>query len=281
MSRPPALRWLHDRRDVPGRGAASTRRKLARGRRAPGGPGQGDVPPCRPRGGGGAALRGGPRPGRAARLSGSAARRRTAGGPGLLRGRWTPPRPSGARAGRRGPRPGLGLRDGRLLRGGARGRGGAGRRGGHDRRAGGEGLAAPRPRRHLPGRARRGPHRGAPLRRRELRRGHLQRRDQPGPRQGTRLRRGRPRPPPRGRLAIADIVSGRALKERTRRNVELWAACIAGAIPRDSYLEAIESAGFTVRQVRRNDYRFISERALDACSTYEVESISLGAVAAG
>ncbi|MFL5865877.1 MAG: methyltransferase domain-containing protein [Thermoleophilaceae bacterium] len=86
---------------------------------------------------------------------------------------------------------------------------------------------------------------------------------------------------PRGRLAIADIVSGRALKERTRRNVELWAACIAGAIPRDSYLEAIESAGFTVRQVRRNDYRFISERALDACSTYEVESISLGAVAAG
>ena len=37
---------------------------------------------------------------------------------------------------------------------------------------------------------------------------------------------------PGGRLAIADIVSGRALKERTRRNVELWAACIAGAIPR-------------------------------------------------
>ncbi len=28
-------------------------------------------------------------------------------------------------------------------------------------------------------------------------------------------------------------------------------------------------------EVRKNDYRFISERALDACSTYEVESISL------
>ena len=27
--------------------------------------------------------------------------------------------------------------------------------------------------------------------------------------------------------------------------------------------------------VRKNDYRFVSERALDACSTYEVESISL------
>ena len=83
---------------------------------------------------------------------------------------------------------------------------------------------------------------------------------------------------PGGRLAIADIVSGRALKERTRRNVELWAACIAGAIPRDTYLGAIEAAGFRVEDVRVNDYTFISERALDACSTYGVESIALLAV---
>jgi arsenite methyltransferase len=83
---------------------------------------------------------------------------------------------------------------------------------------------------------------------------------------------------PGGRLAIADIVSGRPLKERTRRNVELWAACIAGAIPRQSYLSALEAAGFRVEEVRVNDYDFISERALDACSTYGVESISLGAV---
>jgi ubiquinone/menaquinone biosynthesis C-methylase UbiE len=80
---------------------------------------------------------------------------------------------------------------------------------------------------------------------------------------------------PGGRLAIADIVSGRALKERTRRNVELWAACIAGAIPRSSYLDALEAQGLQVYELRKNDYRFISERALDACSTYEVESISL------
>jgi arsenite methyltransferase len=83
---------------------------------------------------------------------------------------------------------------------------------------------------------------------------------------------------PGGRLAIADIVSGRALKERTRRNVELWAACVAGAIPRSSYLSALEAQGLEVKEVRKNDYRFISERALDACSTYEVESISLVAV---
>jgi arsenite methyltransferase len=83
---------------------------------------------------------------------------------------------------------------------------------------------------------------------------------------------------PGGRLALADIVSGKPLKERTRRNVELWAACIAGAIPRTSYVETIEAAGFEVGLVRGNDYRFISDRALDACSTYEVESVSLVAV---
>ena len=85
---------------------------------------------------------------------------------------------------------------------------------------------------------------------------------------------------PGGRFAVADIVSGKPLKERTRRNVELWAACIAGAIPRHDYLEGLEAAGMRVKDVQKNDYRFISERALDACSTYEVESVSVLAVKA-
>ena len=85
---------------------------------------------------------------------------------------------------------------------------------------------------------------------------------------------------PGGRLVVADIVSGQPLKEKTRRNVELWAACIAGAIPRNNYIDTIAAAGFDVQQARRNDYRFISDRALDACSTYEVESVSLVATKA-
>ena len=52
---------------------------------------------------------------------------------------------------------------------------------------------------------------------------------------------------PGGRLAIADIVSERELIERTRRNVALWAACIAGAVPHDDYLGAIEAAGLQRR----------------------------------
>jgi ubiquinone/menaquinone biosynthesis C-methylase UbiE len=83
---------------------------------------------------------------------------------------------------------------------------------------------------------------------------------------------------PGGTLAIADIVSARPLKERTRRNVELWAACIAGAIPRDTYLATLETAGFRIEEVRSNNYEFVSERALDACNTYGVQSISLVAV---
>ena len=78
-----------------------------------------------------------------------------------------------------------------------------------------------------------------------------------------------------GRLAISDIVSGHPLKERTRRNIDLWAACIAGAIPRSSYLRALEANGLELQAIRVNDYRFLAERALDACSTYAVESISL------
>ena len=80
---------------------------------------------------------------------------------------------------------------------------------------------------------------------------------------------------PGGRLAFADIVSGRPLKERTRRNVELWAACIAGAIPRTAYLQALEAHDLRVVKVRRNDYRFTSERAVGACRTYAVQSISV------
>jgi SAM-dependent methyltransferase len=82
---------------------------------------------------------------------------------------------------------------------------------------------------------------------------------------------------PGGRFAVADIVSAAPLKEATRRNTELWAACIAGAIPMSSYLDALVEAGFAITARRHNDYRFVSERALEACGTYGVESTSIAA----
>lgn len=86
---------------------------------------------------------------------------------------------------------------------------------------------------------------------------------------------------PGGRLAISDIVSGQPLREATRRNVQLWAACIAGAIPQPDYLAALQAAGFGLALTRRNDYRFVSERTLAACERYAVESISLAAFRLG
>jgi len=83
---------------------------------------------------------------------------------------------------------------------------------------------------------------------------------------------------PGGRLALADIVSGRPLVGRTRRDSDLWAACIGGAVPQESYVEAIERAGLHVESVRENDYEFISDHALQACGKYGVVSISLRAV---
>jgi arsenite methyltransferase len=81
---------------------------------------------------------------------------------------------------------------------------------------------------------------------------------------------------PGGRLAIADIVSERELIERTRRNVSLWAACIAGAVPHARYLGAIEAAGLRIDTVRANPaYEFLSLRAREAAGRYGVTSVTV------
>jgi arsenite methyltransferase len=84
---------------------------------------------------------------------------------------------------------------------------------------------------------------------------------------------------PGGRLAIADIVSERELIERTRSDVSLWAACIAGAVPYGDYRAAITGAGLEVVLVRPNPaYRFLSPRAQAAADKYGVASLTVLAV---
>ncbi|MDQ2050281.1 methyltransferase domain-containing protein [Natronolimnohabitans sp. A-GB9] len=83
---------------------------------------------------------------------------------------------------------------------------------------------------------------------------------------------------PGGRLALSDIISERQLPESIKADADLWAACIGGAEHVDSYTSLIESAGFDLVEVRENtEYEFISGRAANACQTYGVKSISLGA----
>ena len=49
---------------------------------------------------------------------------------------------------------------------------------------------------------------------------------------------------PGGRLAVADMVARGALPDAVRRNLELWAGCVAGALEEDEYRELLGEAGF-------------------------------------
>jgi arsenite methyltransferase len=83
---------------------------------------------------------------------------------------------------------------------------------------------------------------------------------------------------PGGRVAIADILSEKQLKESIVCDADLWASCIGGAAQEDAYRTTIESAGLRIEEVRENPYKFISERARDASDKYGVKSVSLLAV---
>jgi arsenite methyltransferase len=80
---------------------------------------------------------------------------------------------------------------------------------------------------------------------------------------------------PGGRLALADIVTERALTSAIVCDVDLWASCIGGAAQEATYREAIESAGLRIERTRVNPYEFLSPSARGATTTYGVKSISL------
>jgi ubiquinone/menaquinone biosynthesis C-methylase UbiE len=81
---------------------------------------------------------------------------------------------------------------------------------------------------------------------------------------------------PGGRLALADIVTERQIAARTAVQPDLWAACIAGASQRESYVADIAAAGLSLQVVQPNPgYRFTSERAQRTTEKYGAHSISL------
>jgi ubiquinone/menaquinone biosynthesis C-methylase UbiE len=83
---------------------------------------------------------------------------------------------------------------------------------------------------------------------------------------------------PRGRLALADIVTEVVLPETISCNATLWAACIGGAWQYERYKQAIESAGLTIVAEQVNEqYRFLSDNARGATRKFGVKSVSLRA----
>ena len=49
---------------------------------------------------------------------------------------------------------------------------------------------------------------------------------------------------PGGRLALSDIVVRGAIPSEIRRNLELWAGCVAGALEETEYRDMLAQAGF-------------------------------------
>lgn len=54
---------------------------------------------------------------------------------------------------------------------------------------------------------------------------------------------------PGGRLAVSDIVTNEPFPEEMRRDIQSWAACVAGAIPAAEYRAGLEKAGLVDVQV--------------------------------
>jgi SAM-dependent methyltransferase len=50
---------------------------------------------------------------------------------------------------------------------------------------------------------------------------------------------------PGGRFAVSDVVTRGAVPEEIRRNMLLWAGCVAGALEDDEYRAKLAGAGFT------------------------------------
>lgn len=85
---------------------------------------------------------------------------------------------------------------------------------------------------------------------------------------------------PDGRLQLADIVVNEAIPDDARQDEELWAACIAGAVLREDYLDAIRSAGFQdIEVIDHLDYFANAPRedARETAAHYKAEALAITA----
>lgn len=68
-----------------------------------------------------------------------------------------------------------------------------------------------------------------------------------------------------GHFSVSDIVLVGDLPEGLRKNAEMYAGCISGAIQKEEYLQIIKEAGFTNIQIQKEKKIFIPDEIL---STY-------------
>ena len=85
---------------------------------------------------------------------------------------------------------------------------------------------------------------------------------------------------PGGHFSVSDIVLGRALPDALRKDWEMYAGCVAGAIEKSSYLQIIRDAGFRNVEVRiEKPISLPKEVLLKYLSPAEAESFVTGSSA--
>jgi ubiquinone/menaquinone biosynthesis C-methylase UbiE len=55
---------------------------------------------------------------------------------------------------------------------------------------------------------------------------------------------------PGGRFAVSDVVADEGMDDATRRDMEQWTGCIAGALTRDDYSRQLAAAGFEAVEIQ-------------------------------
>jgi ubiquinone/menaquinone biosynthesis C-methylase UbiE len=82
---------------------------------------------------------------------------------------------------------------------------------------------------------------------------------------------------PGGRFAVSDVVRRRPVPEEIRRNMELWAGCVAGALEQSEYLELLGKAGFENAAIEvTREYRLEEARGFLEEAGIDVDSIPSG-----
>lgn len=84
---------------------------------------------------------------------------------------------------------------------------------------------------------------------------------------------------PGGRLVVSDIVLDGELPRAIRENAAAYVSCIAGAIQKAEYLEAMRVAGFSAEIVEEHEYpvkEILSEDHLHLLTGAQAEEISAG-----
>ncbi len=75
---------------------------------------------------------------------------------------------------------------------------------------------------------------------------------------------------PGGRFVVSDVVTYGQMPESVRKDLELWAGCVAGALDRQEYLRIIAEAGFERVSVKKESTYDSPEKAM-----YGLQSVTL------